>query len=237
MVSISRLLVFLLCLLTAGLLISGTIDHASVSGHPLKPTSFSQGTQAKVVLNAARQDYPPYVPVYRIHLRVHLGKSGRYPAEFKEILDEINHIWWSQAGICFEVQTLYDDRVLDNGMDIWFSPRLNESDTWNGYYRGDHDIWVRDTPLLGPAENPAKYPAARTAAHEFGHGFNLPHRQDSDDNLMRSKTFGWQLSEGEIALARITAAQRALPDTNPLRCGPPEFDTALSSEVGAQHRR
>src|SRR3990172_6512595 len=40
-----------------------------------------------------------HYPVYRIPLRVHLGQSGRSPAEFKAILKEINDIWLSQAGI------------------------------------------------------------------------------------------------------------------------------------------
>jgi hypothetical protein len=109
-------------------------------------------------------------------------------------------------------------------MDLWFSPFQAEIAELNGYYGNDHEIHVRDTPVLGPAEHPARHPAARTAAHECGHGLGLPHRQDSDDNLMRSKTYGWRLNTGEVMDARKTAASKALPDTSPLRCGPPRID-------------
>jgi len=154
----------------------------------------------------------PLGPVYRIPLRVHLGESGRNPQEFKDILDEINHIWLSQAGIFFIMQIVLDDEPLEQGMDIWFKPVLQGGTGLNGYFRSDHDIQVRDTPILRPAEHPARHPAARTAAHECGHGLSLPHRQDSDENLMRSKTYGWQLNDQEIRDARKAAAMMALPD-------------------------
>jgi hypothetical protein len=154
----------------------------------------------------------PLGPVYRIPLRVHIGESGRNPQELKDILDEINHIWLSQAGIFFVMQVVPDDEPLEQGMDIWFMPVLQGDPSLNGYFRSDHDIQVRDTPILKPAEHPARHPAARTAAHECGHGLSLPHRQDSDDNLMRSKTYGWQLNAQEIRDARKAAAMMALPD-------------------------
>jgi hypothetical protein len=159
----------------------------------------------------------PLGPVYRIPLRVHLGESGRNPQEFKDILDEINHIWLSQAGIFFIMQIVLDDEPLEQGMDIWFKPVLQGGTGLNGYFRSDHDIQVRDTPILRPAEHPARHPAARTAAHECGHGLSLPHRQDSDENLMRSKTYGWQLNDQEIRDARKAAAMMALPDVECLR--------------------
>lgn len=53
------------------------------------------------------------------------------------------------------------------------------------------------------------------------HVFGLHHRQDSDDNLMRAKTFGWQLNEDEIRSARAVAARKALRDLSLLRCGTP----------------
>ena len=161
-------------------------------------------------------------PVYRVPLRVHLGQSRRSPADFRVMLEEINGIWLVQAGICFEMQTVLDDEPLERGMDIWFLPVLPEGAEMNGYYRNDHYILVRDTPILGPASHPARYPAARTAAHECGHGLSLFHRQDSDDNLMRSKTLGWQLNSREVQEARKAAAQKALPDTAPRRCREPQ---------------
>ena len=154
----------------------------------------------------------PLGPVYRIPLRVHIGESKRSMQEFRDILNEINHIWLSQAGILFVMQVVLDDEPSEQGMDIWFMPVLQGNRGMNGYFRSDHDIQVRDTPVLKPAEHPARYPAARTAAHEFGHGLSLPHRQDSDDNLMRSKTYGWQLNAKEIRDARKAAAEMALTD-------------------------
>jgi hypothetical protein len=165
---------------------------------------------------------PPAVafplPVYHIPLRVHLGKSGRRPSEFLPMLEEINDIWLSQAGICFEMQVVTTEERNRAGMDLWFMPVLPGGQWLNGYYRNDHAIEVRDTPLLSPAEHPARYPAARTAAHELGHGLGLFHRQNSDDNLMRSKTFGWHLNSGEIGVARSTAKKKAVPDRSGTRC-------------------
>jgi hypothetical protein len=164
-------------------------------------------------VNAAGSSGPSHLPgpVYHIPLRVHLGQSKRSLQEFKDILDEINRIWLSQAGICFVMQVVLDDEPLEQGMDIWFLPQIQGEPGLNGYYRGKHDIRVRDTPILKPAEHPARQAAARTAAHEFGHGLSLPHRQDSDDNLMRSKTYGWQLNAQETRAARKAAAMMTLP--------------------------
>ncbi len=90
-------------------------------------------------------------PVYRIPLRVHVGASGRSPEDFTAIIGEINDIWLPQAGICFEMQIVQDDKLLDQGMDIWFLPVLRGGSTLNGYFRDEHNIQVRDTPVLGPA--------------------------------------------------------------------------------------
>lgn len=162
-----------------------------------------------------------YAPVYRIPLRVHLGESGRSPADFVAILEEINDIWLPQAGICFEMQIVKGDEPMEKGMDIWFLPVLPGDPGLNGIFRDEHRIQVRDTPILGPATHPAHYSAARTAAHECGHGLSLLHRQDSDDNLMRSKTYGWQLNAREVHEARRVAAEKALQDTEPKNCGYP----------------
>ncbi len=170
-------------------------------------------------------------PVYRIPLRVHVGESGRSPEDFAVILEEINDIWLSQAGICFEMQIVLDDMLLERGMDIWFMPVLPGHPGLNGYFRDEHHIQVRDTPILGPAAHPARSPTARTAAHEFGHGLSLHHRQDSDDNLMRSKTFGWKLNRREIRKARVAAAKKALQDTAPEKCKGPRLLTQPEHSV------
>ena len=161
---------------------------------------------------------PALQPVYRINLRVHLGNSGRTPEEFRPIFSEINKIWHTQAGICFEIHTVNHDTPLSDGLDMWFAPYLRGG--YNGYYDGEY-IQMRDSPILAHAKNPAKSSAARTAAHELGHALDLPHRQNSDDNLMRSRTYGWQLNAEEVAIARKAAADIARADTDPLTCGPP----------------
>ncbi len=186
-----------------------------------------QAQQGPLASAAPGPPAPLHAPVYRIPLRVHLAESGRSPEKFKAILDEINDIWLSQAGICFEMQEVLDDRPAEQGLDLWFVPVLPGGPDLNGAYWNDHDIRVRDTPVLNPAGHPARHPAARTAAHELGHGLSLFHRQDSDDNLMRSKTFGWHLNAREVDDARRAAAKKALPDTAPTRCGGPRVLTSL----------
>ena len=156
-------------------------------------------------------------PVYRIPLRVHLGGSARPAAEWVPILEEINSIWLSQAGICFEIRTVSHDARAAQGFDLWFEATLPE---WNGIFRNEHDMRVRDNPDLRPARKTTKFSAARTAAHELGHALQISHRQDSDDNLMRSKTYGLQLHADEVRTARLHASKFALTDTAPNRCGP-----------------
>ena len=161
------------------------------------------------------------LPVYHIPLRVHLDKSGRTPEEFRPMLEEINDIWLSQAGVCFEMEIVKTEERTPSGLDLWFMPILPGGQWLNGYYRNDHTIHVRDTPRLGPADDPARYPAARTAAHELGHSLGLVHRQDSDENLMRSKTYGWHLNRDEIDQARVVAKTKALPGRSEDRCREP----------------
>jgi hypothetical protein len=164
------------------------------------------------------QENPPSLHVYHIPLRVHLNRSARRSSAFSEILKEINHIWWSQAGICFEIQVVMNDYVQSTGFDLWFVPRINNNDAMNGIFGSGHSIYVRDTPILNAAPKPAQHPAARTAAHELGHALSLPHRQDSDDNLMRSKTYGWQLNQEEVAIARKAAAAWAIKNNISSTC-------------------
>jgi pimeloyl-ACP methyl ester carboxylesterase len=160
---------------------------------------------------------PTHLPLYRIKLRVHLAHSSRPPEEFQPIFAEINEIWQSQAGICFEIHTVNHDAPLTDGLDMWFSPEIGG---FNGYYDGEY-IQMTDAPVLAKAPNPAGSSAARTAAHELGHALHLPHNQKSDDNLMRSRTYGWQLNDQEVRLARDSAADLALKDTSLPNCGPP----------------
>lgn len=167
----------------------------------------------------ANSQASPLLPVYRIRLRVHVANSRRSPQEFESILAEINKIWQTQAGICFEIQIVDHDTTLADGLDMWFSPDIGG---YNGYYDGEH-IQMSDAPVLAHAANPARSSAARTAAHELGHALDLRHRQDSDENLMRSRTYGWQLNAEEILHARETAAEIAIEDTFPFNCGPPKI--------------
>ncbi len=90
------------------------------------------------------------------------------------------------------------------------------------YLYDENDMWIIDYPELDPAPNPAKYNTTRTAAHEIGHALSLSHRVNSDDNLMQSKTQGWQLNRHEIEKARKSAVKKALDDLKPLRCSFPK---------------
>ena len=163
----------------------------------------------------AGEDPSPGETAYRLDLRVHLGASGRNPGDFQKVFAEINRIWFSQSAICFRVETVDHDAPLPEGLDLWF---LSDMEGYNGYYGGPHAIRVRDFPVLSPAQDPSTDPAARTAAHELGHALGLSHRQESDDNLMRSKTFGWALNGREIAAARKAAADMGVALPAPLEC-------------------
>lgn len=158
-------------------------------------------------------------PVLRISLRIHLGKSAWQSPDFIPIAEEISSIWLGQAGICFETEIVLHDHPAADGFDLWFAPVLQQKPSYNGLFHDEHDIHVRDLPVLDPAKHPARSATARTAAHEMGHALGLRHRQDSADNLMRSKTYGWQLNAEEIRRARRTALSKALPDREPQQCG------------------
>lgn len=154
---------------------------------------------------AAPFDPSPLVPVYHIPLRVHLADSGRPVGEFPAVFAEINRIWRSQAGISFAIEVVWQEEAADEGLDMYFEPDIGGL---NGFYDGEL-IRMSDHPRLRPALQPSASPAGRTAAHELGHALGLPHRQDSDDNLMRSQTLGWRLSAAEVKSARATARRLA----------------------------
>ena len=210
---LERVLSFGLVMLLANVAVIGNRTLAYAGEPVISPQSETSATRTKEPPSSA-------LPIYHIPLRVHLDKSTWRSVAFTEVLEEINHIWWSQAGICFEMQVVMNDDVKSSGFDIWFVPRIDNNDRLNGIYSSGHSIYVRDRPILRAAPRPALHPAARTAAHELGHALGLPHRQDSEDNLMRSKTFGWLLNKDEIAVARKAAANHTIKDNIDPMCGP-----------------
>jgi hypothetical protein len=177
---------------------------------------------------------PPYTPVYRVPLRVHTTRSDLGRDALCGALEEVNEIWWTQAGVCFEIEIVDDDEVADTGMDLWFersAPFPNGVDA-NGVYSGPHEIYSLDEPNLSAAPNPTEYRNARTAAHELGHGLGLSHQNCGtacNDLLMTSGRRGFALVTGspastdEHARARGRATSLALSDTTPTVCSAPVF--------------
>jgi hypothetical protein len=168
---------------------------------------------------------PPLTPAFHIPLRVHRADSGLSGALLAEILEEVNQIWWKQAGVCFEIEIVRSEEVRKDGFDFWFHrTRLGCNTNANGVYCGDHDIHSLDAPNLSRADSPAwnvRRGPARTTAHELGHGLNLEHYNgfaDSNDSLMSSGHQGFKLHEAELTTARKRAQSLALPNSPASPC-------------------
>lgn len=173
---------------------------------------------------------PPFAPAFHIPLRVHRADSGLSDMLLAEILQEVNQIWWRQAGICFEVEVVRTNEVRTDGFDFWFHrSRLGCNANANGVYCGDHDIHSLDAPSLNKADSPAwtvRRGPARTTAHELGHGLNLDHYNgfaDSNDSLMSSGRQGFKLHEAEITTARKRAQSKTVQNSPATPCSPAMF--------------
>lgn len=169
----------------------------------------------------------PLSPTFHIALRVHRADSGLTGAQLAAALEEMNEIWWKQAGVCFEVEVVRNEELRRDGFDMWFHrSRLGCNATGNGVYCGDHDVHTLDAPMLNRADNAAwdtRLNPARTSAHELGHGLNLDHYNgfpDSNDSLMSSGRQGFKLHEMEVATARQRAQSKAVRGAESGPCPP-----------------
>lgn len=144
------------------------------------------------------------LPAFAVELRVHVPRSRLTSDALCAILEELNQIWWQQAGVCFETLVVQDDEASATQLDLWFESRspFPNGVVANGVYVSPDEIFSLDRPGLATVEQPTRYSAARTAAHELGHALGLGHQNcgaECDELLMRSGTRGFRLAHGEPA--------------------------------------
>lgn len=173
-------------------------------------------------------------------MRLHVSQSELTDTELGPILAEVNQIWLSQAGICFEFEVTESEDNRMDGFDVRFTAgRIPGNSSANGVTQSAHSIWSIDHPQLGAAPNPVQFPTARTTAHELGHALGLAHQNpppsndcsnpcycamrgdDCDDYLLRSGTKGFFISGPEVEITRQRAVRMSLSDQTPTQCGMP----------------
>ncbi len=166
---------------------------------------------------------PGQTPVLRIPVRMHMDGITKPLGDYVAVFTELNAIWYAQAGVCFEIETVAQAANRQGGFDLVWRPGAPPAGQPNGQYSGDHNIFTYENPRLGAAPTPVAAPGARTAAHELGHALTLQHNEASDNNLLRSGTLGYQLSQDEVTRARTRAQQVALADRTATNCAQPVF--------------
>lgn len=161
-------------------------------------------------------------PAYAVPLRVHVTRSGHSREALCGILREMNVIWWTQAGICFDIEVVTDDVKKSPALELWFeaSAPFPDGTDANGVFVTRDEMYVLDQPQLRDVDRPVTHPAARTAAHEVGHALGLSHQNCGaacDELLMRSGTKGWRLANGapangdELSIVRSNVARGQAP--------------------------